>query len=338
VLKERYATRLDYIRTLCALLRGAGYEADVVFAANNADEPAADRKRDKFEQPNVRKFATALCRVRVSEGGFLGLGATEKTFFIGTENEYTPLGASAYEGSDYFDPEEGEFGVVTVPDEDFLPRDHEESRYLVRENGGVDLQVENRFWGAGVGAFRKRYVEMLPEDRSRHYQELLGAVSRAATATKELETDVKSYPAVKRFECFIPNYAVVSGDSITLQLPSLVSSLPTFTGKLRETPFEVSASEPESETVTTRFPEGYTEVESLPESFAFANPKNPAEVWLKCEVSSAVKDGALGVKVVRTVLKRPYSWYGAEYIELIRDFYRRANSRASRTIVAKRKI
>ena len=29
VLKERYATRLDYVRTLCALLRGAGYDADV---------------------------------------------------------------------------------------------------------------------------------------------------------------------------------------------------------------------------------------------------------------------------------------------------------------------
>ena len=337
VLKERYATRLDYVRTLAALLRGAGYEADVVFVALDADDPVEARNRIKYEKPNVRAFSAALCRVRIREGGFLWFGGETKEYFLGTENEYAPLEASAYAGCDYFDPDAGAFGVVTVPDAAFLPRSEERSVYLVRENGGVDLQVENRTYGAGVGAFRKNYAEMLPEDRSRHYQELLGGVSRAATATKELETDVASYPALRRFECFVPNYAVVSGDSITLQLPPLASSLPSFTGKARETPFEVAAAEPEVETVTVRFPEGYVEAECLPESFAFANPKNPGEVWLKCEVSSEVRDGALEVKVVRTSFKRPYSWYEPEFVELIRDFYRRANSRASRTVVAKRK-
>ncbi len=60
VLKERYATRLDYIRTMCALLRGAGYEADVVFAADDADEPQEIRNRIRFEKPNVRAFSAAL--------------------------------------------------------------------------------------------------------------------------------------------------------------------------------------------------------------------------------------------------------------------------------------
>jgi len=36
VLNERYATRLDYVRTMCALLRGAGYATDIVFAADDA--------------------------------------------------------------------------------------------------------------------------------------------------------------------------------------------------------------------------------------------------------------------------------------------------------------
>ena len=39
VVVERYATRLDYIRTLVALLRAAGYTADIVYATNDAGEP-----------------------------------------------------------------------------------------------------------------------------------------------------------------------------------------------------------------------------------------------------------------------------------------------------------
>ena len=87
ILKERYATRLDYIRTMCALLRGAGCEADVVFAANDAGEPEEVRNRIKYGKPNVRAFNLPLCRVREREGGFLGFGGTVKEYFLGTENQ-----------------------------------------------------------------------------------------------------------------------------------------------------------------------------------------------------------------------------------------------------------
>ena len=78
VLKERYATRLDYIRTLCALLRGAGYDADVVFAANDAKSPMEIKRLNQVEKPNIRAYSLALCRVRVREGGFLWFGGETK--------------------------------------------------------------------------------------------------------------------------------------------------------------------------------------------------------------------------------------------------------------------
>ena len=80
VVAERYATRLDYIRTLCALLRGAGYDADVVLGTLNEDDPEVLKNRDKYEKPDVSEFASALCRVKVTEGGWLfGLFGEEKT-------------------------------------------------------------------------------------------------------------------------------------------------------------------------------------------------------------------------------------------------------------------
>ncbi len=336
VLKERYATRLDYVRTLCALLQGAGYEADVVLAADNANDPDCLRNRAKYEKPNVRAFATALCRVRVREGGFLGFGGETKTYFLGTENEHAPLGPTAYAGSDIFDPAAGAFAVVTVPEADFRDRTGETSEYLVREDGAVDLTVVSSIWGSGVGGFRKRYAEILPEDRSRLYQSILGSVAQAASATRELEADVEGYPATRRFSCYIPDFATVAGDTITLQLPALVSSIPTFTGRARQTPFAVGAADAAFEEVTVRFPEGYTQVEHLPAPFAFAAPDDPQRTWLVSVVTSRVEGGALVVKIRREVSPRISSWYAPDVIELVRDRSRRAASRANRTLVVRR--
>ena len=336
VLKERYATRLDYVRTLCALLKGAGYEADVVLAADNANDPLTIRNRIKFEKPNVRAFSAALCRVRVRECGFLGFGGETKTFFLGTENEYAPLGPTAYAGSDVFDPATGSFAVVTVPEADFRDRTGETSEFFVREDGAVDLTVVSSIWGSGVGGFRKRYAEILPEDRSRLYQSILGSIAQAASATRELEADIEGYPATRRFACYIPDFATVAGDTITVQLPALVSSIPTFTGRARQTPFAVGAADAEFEEVTVRFPEGYTQVEHLPEAFAFAAPDDPARPWLVCTVTSQVEDGARVVKIRREVSPRVSSWYAPDMIELVRDRSRRAASRANRTLVVRR--
>ncbi len=336
VLKERYATRLDYMRTLASLLRGAGYDADVVFAANDANEPKEIRERIMWEKPNVRAFSVPLCRVTERTGGFLGLWTDERTWFIGTENHYAPVGPTAYEGCDYFDPTTGEFGVVTVPCEAFSVRKLSECVILVRENGAADVTMANTEWGAGVGAFRKRYSEMLPEDRQRHYQAILGEISQAASATSELDTDVDSYPAKMKFSCFISDYAVVSGDLMTLQLPKLLSTIPTYTGKARRTPFAVGAADSAVQSVKVRFPQGYTKVEHLPEPFTFANPLDPLDTWLDCRVETAVVDGCLEVRITREAHERVGSWYKPDFIELVRDRSRIANSRAGRTIVVSR--
>ena len=337
VLRERYATRLDYVRTMCAILKGAGWEADVVLAANNADEPEILKNRIKFERPTVRAFATALCRVRERVGGFLWFGGTVRETFVGTENEYAPMGATSYEGCDYFDPETCEFGVVTVPEPSLSDCSSRNTSVEIRENGAVDVTVEDVIGGSSVGGFRKRYSEILPEDRSRLYQSILGKVSQAATATSDLEADIKGYPARQKFSCFVPDYATVEGDAITLRIPPMISSIPTYTGKARTTPFAVGSTDPECETVTVRFPEGYTEIEHLPESFSFSDPDDAGKVWLESATSSRVVDGRLEVVLRRTVYKRAYSWFAPDYIELLRDRNRIAGSRANRTIVARRK-
>lgn len=335
VLGERYATRLDYMRTMCALLRGAGLEADVVLSSSDADEADEIKRRIKYEKPNVRAFSLALCRVTLREGGFLWFGGEEKTYFVGTENQYSPLGPSSYEGSDYFDPSTGEFGVVTVPDPSFSSYGREATEYDIRPDGSVDLTAVNEFFGTGVGAFRKKYAEILPEERSRKYQEILGGIAQAATATSDLETDITSYPARRKFSCYIPDFATVQDGAMTIQLPPLASSVPALTGSVRQTPFAVAASGRATETVTVVFPEGYDKVEHLPTSFAFADPGDPGKTWLESIVKTEMRGGRLAVTITREVHKRGESWHKPELYELLKDWRRIASSRSNRTITVK---
>lgn len=336
IVAERYATRLDYIRTMCALLRGAGFDADVVFAANNADDPPEMRERDKFTCPNVGCFDLALCRVTEKSGGVWGIGGETKVMFLGIENEHTPLGATAYEGCDCFDPATGEFTLVTVPEPNLSASAHEHDEVVIRENGAADITVETLRYGVEVGAFRRKYAEILPEDRSRLHQALLGAIAQAASATSELETDVVGYPARRRFSCYVPDYATVSADAITLQLPAFESPVPNYTGGARQTPFAVSSADPSEEIVTVIFPAGYVEIEHLPEPCSFADPKDARHVWAVNAVSSEVKDGRLRVTLRRSILKRSYGWYSSDRFELIKDWRRIADSRANRTIVVRK--
>ena len=337
VLKERYATRLDYVRTLCALLRGAGYDADVVFATLDADDDAALKRLDMVEKPNEAAFAAALCRVTVRDGGFLWWGGAETTYFIGTENEYAPLGATIYDGSHYLDPATGAFGVVTKSAADLAAASTVEMTVTVRENGAADVDMLETQFGPGVGTFRKDYAELLAEERSRHFQTLLGNLAQAATATRELETDVTGYPARLSFSAYIPDFATVSGDAITLTVPAFYRPLFSLTGAVRTTPLLAGATEKSVTKVTVVFPEGYTLAEHLPEAHALVNPLKPGERWLTFAVERAVQDGRLTVTLTRTVDKHPDARLAKGYFALLKDWTREAMSRANRTITVRRR-
>ena len=342
VLKEHYASQLDFARTMCALLRGAGYEADVVFSSANGSIEPQLKEFDMVHYPNVRAFAIPLCRVRETKGGMLfGLlpfGRETTTYFIGTENEFTPIGASAYAGSNYFDPQTEQFDVVNSITTDYYSYSCTDAKLSVAENGAVSFDIENRIWGPGVGAFRKQYEEMLPEDRSRHHQELVGGIAQAATATSELVTDTKEYPARRAYSCHVPSFAIVEGDMITIALPDFYEPLFPLTGVMRDTPICLNAIEGEKVSYSVVFPEGYTEVEHLPNNFAFRSTLDFYNVWYQNNVNTRFDEqGRLVVDVVRERAPRIQTVLAAEYFGMLKDWSRIGSSRSNRTIVVRRK-
>lgn len=330
ILKERYASRFDYIRTMCALMKGAGLDADIVFAANDFTDAERTRIRDVLEYPNVGKYSIPVCRVRVKSGSFLGMGGTVREYFIGTENEYTPVTASSVGRSTCLDVDsEIPVGLKSciAADEDAVS-----SRYTiyVRENGAVDIDYEQETKGASVGAFRKLYSEMLPEDRSRHFQKMLGALAQAASATRGLVTDIKA--AKLSFSAFIPDYATKAGDTMTVTLPEIGFSLPSLTGSVRETPIFIPGNRTSrSVEVKVVFPEGYSEIEHLPRSLG--------RYGYSIDAGSVTKDskGRLVLTVAERTDSRRSVMYGADDFAALKDFSRVASGRANRTVIVRRK-
>jgi len=338
VLKERYATRIGYIRTLCALLKGAGYDADIVFAGDTADSSVAVLMRDMYEFPNVARFTSSLCRVKVKKGGFLWWGGETTTYYLGTENEYTPLGTTGFNDSAFLDPQTGGFGTIATVDKDLADAENDTLEFSIRENGAVDLDFSLKQYGAAVGSARKRYAEMLPELRSRHFQQMLGKIAQSASATRELVTDTEGYPFSLSFSAFIPDMAVVSGDAISFEVPQLAAHPFGVTGTTRELPIGVGGEEtPETSHYKVVFPKGYTEVESLPASLEICNPAKPGEVWVGTVVTSEVKDDVLSVDIVVTHNIHREAMLPAEYLAMLKEWNRLAGSKANSTIVVRRR-
>ncbi len=335
VLTERYATRLDYIRTLCALLKGAGYRSDIVFAANDDGRyPGLLALDDAY--PNVMKYSAALCRVKVKTGGRWGFGGKTETFYLGLENEYTPLGATSYAGCHFLDPATAQVGVVET-DVAWQNAQVERCHLQVQESGAVEVAVEKEISGADVGGFRKKYAEMLPEDKSRHYQELLGKLAQAATATQDLQVDLTAYPAKLTFAAQIPDFAVVKDGVVTLNVPAIAVQLFPLTGSLRETPMGVAGLMPSKKEIVITFPKGYTAIEHLPEAYTLAQPGVPDAVWYRFTVKSEVNpEGQLVVTLAREAYKNPDVALTREYFALLKDWNRLSASRANRTIIVRK--
>ena len=340
VLRERYASRFDYTRTMCALMKGAGLDADIVFSADDTLDHPTLAARAAGESPDVASFSVPLCRVRARKGGFLGFGGETETWLIGAENEYAPLCPGSHASSRFLDPQRPEdVATARLPaaKPGFEPSTRTVFKITIRENGSADIDYSEEIRGSGVGGFRKKYAEMLPEERSRRFQAILGGISQAATATRELATDVESYPATLSFSAYVPGYATIDGGVATLAMPGVGGPFMRMPDGPRRTPVSVPGKASMTETVVeTVFPEGFTEPEHLPEPAVFASPDDGA-VWRTFEISSSkTSDGRLKTVAREVEFPRVAAMLAPDYAALLRERSGISSARPSRTVSARK--
>ena len=350
-LADGYASGADRMNLLFTMLDAAGFDPSFVLVTSNAYS-AKPTEAARRALPRPETFGSLVVRVE-AEG---------RTFWVGGENEYTPPEASSYAGCTFYDPVRDEFGTVTVPKTVAPPASwwapwtwfasapppptnftwHAAAKYFcritVRENGAVDFDVESRTFGAGVGDFRKRFTEILPEMRNRYYQQLVGKLAQNATATSELVADVKSYPAKRTFSAYAPEFAVVRDGRISVRIPDpdFESRIFALDSTARKSPILVSGKSESIDEYEIVFPKGYAKVEHLPTALTLRNPSDTKDVWLTHTATSRMKDGCLVVTVKRRAYRAKATTLTADYAAFLQEWNRRATSLDARTVVVRK--
>ena len=326
-LADGYASGADRMNLLFAMLEGAGFDCSFVFAAdtmNGFTLTEAERRR----VPRPSSFDALVIRARDANG---------RLFWVAGENEYTPPETTSREGDDFYDPAADAFGVIDVPpDSPWRGRADSRCRITVRDNGSADFDITNFTYGARVGGLRKKFEEMRPEIRSRFFQQLVGTLSENATATSDLVTETAGYPAYIAFSAYVADFAVLQDGMLTLTIPDFSGSLFSVGGTLRKSPLAVMGKSEEIDTYEIVLPKGYTEIEHLPESLRLANPADGLDIWMTHDVSHTVVDGQLHVTVRRRAHRARATQLTADYFPFLRDWNRRAASRACRTLTLRK--
>ncbi len=334
VLKEGYGSDADRMNLAYAMHEAAGFDCSFVLAANDAH---GFRKVEATCRalPHLGSFGDLLLRAEWNTSWVPFLGET-KTFWYGGENEYTPLTATSWCGSSFYEPARDTFGRISSAQAD-RPRTVGYYELNVRENGAVDFTVTNATYGAAVGTLRKQYSELLPELRARFYRRLLGNLAQNASSTRELETDVTGYPFTMSFAAYAEGYAVVKGDTISLELPAFSGQLFNMGGSGRRVaPIALGGKDVDEDVFDVVFPKGYTEIERLPPAFTIANPTKPADVWLVNTVTHRVVDGTLRVTVKRRAQRSTATQLGPDFHPYLKDWNKRAAALEARTITVRR--
>jgi hypothetical protein len=323
VMEERYASRLDYIRTMVSLLKGASIRADIVFAADNADEPDELRNFDREKYPRPGKFKYPLAKVFLPEG----------EVFFGLENEYSQTGVSSFEGSEYFNPATKSFGIVKTLAIDKSDAMTDTISIDVRVDGSVDYSSRREVYGSEVAALRKFYSTILPEDFSKHYQKILSAVAQSATATSELQADCDSYPFKLSFSCYVPYFAQSSGNFLSVEIPSETDVFPHLSNFERNSPVEIKRRTLYDNNISVTFPKGYTKISYLPPSLEITHPMNKRKIIFSQKVKTETVDDVLKISISSKIHPGETLILTPEYAPLIKELDRKLRSRANKMII-----
>ena len=147
----------------------------------------------------------------------------------------------------------------------------------VQADGDAVIRKRTNYYGSGYADARKRFAEMVPEERRRYFQEAVAQISQAATAEGELETAFDSYPGVEQFTVRVPRYAVRAGGYLYFTMPASLQDIFGFRSETRDNP--IFWSGPRRIAIRTTL--------TLPQEFATL-ALQPAEVEWKAPQSAGV--------------------------------------------------
>ncbi len=251
-LTDGYGNSADRAIVLLAMLRAAGFEPELVLASWVSPVERLKQPLYRFVLPEW--FSDVLVRV----------GYDGRRVYLNDTDQYAALGNTRNANHPGLVLKSGEFETILNASADLDDRTDVTIRMELGKQGDVVLKKTRTLYGQDFASFNKRFREMPPEERSRHHQELVSAISKQAVAQGEYRTDYQSYPGIEEFSLSAQAYATRQGTYLYLDLPGLVGSLEGVNTEMRKNPIFRSSYHKGEISLEVLLPAGVESVQVLP--------------------------------------------------------------------------
>ena len=258
-LREGYGNSTDKAIVLYTLLSAAGYHPEFVLLSSWG-YLLDDLNKPFIGCPDRDFFNVVDVRLKIGD---------DYVYFAGTD-QYDRLGVSLYDGSPAMTMD-GDVFTVKVSD---TYRDASSAEYKISLSDDGDARITQRqyYQGPTYGSFYKRYAEMPPEDRRRHFLELVSSISQSAEAVGEFVTDYVSYPGVREFTVNVPRYAVRDGEYLYVKIPAGLRQAFRLDSDERTFPWFYSTEDQSKVSYRIILPEGTEQLYMLPQDIDWNGP------------------------------------------------------------------
>lgn len=320
-LKDQYGNKLDRAILMAAMLDEAGFNPEIIFASSNRSRyPRAFQP--SLDTPQAQFFRNPLVKVR-SKG---------VTYYLNDGDQYTELGVSHFHDAPALDLK-GRISYIEVPEE---KQDRSEKSLSIKlsRNGTAEIISTNYFYGTSFGPFRKRYTEMLPENRRRHYMELVNQVAQSAKATTPLVTEHNAFPGYLTYSVKAPDYAVIENETLTLSIPSISGNIFPVSADTRTNPIFLEANSISEFVCTITLPKGYNKVAIIPKSKEWELPCNTGTI--NFDVSRTTNSEGCTVVTINRSIKLRSGEIPPELYPAILEYNRIFSHPSMRTLVVEK--
>jgi hypothetical protein len=263
-LADRYGNNPDRMILIYTLLKAAGFTPEFVLSGGISLIP--EEADPMLAVPSRQAFNAVLVKINIGK----------EAVYMNGSSQYAELGTTPYDRRAVLDLNSGSIQKIEV-DSDKEDRSHIVYSMNISADGNASLNQSSTVQGTTYEGFHQNYAEITPENRRRHYLEIVSAVSQSAKADSELLTAYDSYPGKLEFSVNAERYAVQDGDYLYFTIPGGLGGLLKYRSNDRELPLAWGGYVDSISEYHITLPEGYEPL-ILPESFSWQAPNGAGMV------------------------------------------------------------
>ncbi len=217
--------------------------------------------------PKIKEFVEMCNEISVPEFFSEVLVSVDDFGLLNDTDQYTPLGATAHEGTLMMSLVDGKVSGIDALEPN---RSESNTEITINDDGSADLTLKEKYSGMNAAGKKRFFSEITPELLKRYEQTLVVSISENATIVKGLTFSLNPNDVTESITVKIDRFAVKDGNYMQFNLPnnpvaSLIRALP----EKRDNPYLIINSALLKSTYRISLPQSFRDVLMIPPVLSF---------------------------------------------------------------------